>query len=357
MNDLAADRSAPARGRISVPAGDMFMVLIRSRRGGVIGVVEALKRQVEKSASDRRRTRQLQALGFEVQALVDRYQIGMWDKLDPTGLAATIAQRPALISAPLEPEKAAKLWLPKGQAKVNGNKQIAVPVPPATLFSSLSAIGDGSNSQLTQQAPIPDSYIEAEDPPRENNQTQPEQEPEPENPPGGLPAKPPALPTRAPFTGYENLEPGDSGTHPQCVLSYLLCLWSQTPDKAAGEYVAKLLTEADQLRRELEEARVAKELHLNNLQYPERRIEELRDDGADLEEIQDALDVLSDTLDEIHRLEVAIAKLEADYRRVIEEVYQMQVYNPEIIDQYEGCKLVFRLCENEADAKPDDDIG
>ncbi len=102
---------------------------------------------------------------------------------------------------------------------------------------------------------------------------------------------------------------------------------------------------------------MAKELHLNNLQYTERRIKELRDDGADLEEVQDALDVVPDTLDEIHRLEVAIAKLEADYRRVIEEVYQMQVYNPEIIDQYEGCKLVFRLCENEADAKPDDDIG
>ncbi len=141
MNDLAADGSAPARGRVSVPAGDMFMVLIRSRRGGVIGVVEALKRQVEKSASDRMRTRQLQALGFEVQALVDRYQIGMWDKLDPTGLAATIAQRPALISAPLEPEKATKLWFPKGQAKVNGNKQIAAPVPLQRYFQACQPSG------------------------------------------------------------------------------------------------------------------------------------------------------------------------------------------------------------------------
>jgi hypothetical protein len=156
VSDATADGSSPARGKVSLPAGELFALFVRSGNGEVVGVIEALKRSIGKKDADRKRADKLRVLGFEVHALVDRYQIALWDKLDPRGLAATIAQKPTIVTAPIEPEKAAKLLFSKArpQAQAEGKTVFEKGLFSTLLLSTVSATDQDSPAEPSTDAPL-----------------------------------------------------------------------------------------------------------------------------------------------------------------------------------------------------------
>jgi len=130
LSALASDRRSWARGVATVTAGDMFVAFIPSVNG-LVGIVEAVPRRVGKKKVDLKREAQLRAAGFKVHLLVDRFQVVLWDSLDPKGIELTVAKAPTLITRPLSPQEFASVLIPpKGSAS---SMKVAGMVAPALL--------------------------------------------------------------------------------------------------------------------------------------------------------------------------------------------------------------------------------
>lgn len=140
VNVLASDRTSWARGMASVPAGDIFTVFLPAK-GGVVGIVESFQRRVGKRKADLERAAQLRAAGFKVSLLVDRFQVVLWDSLDPEGIEATVAKQPTLITQPLTPTQVAKLFFPPSRSVSGKNAKTASKVPAAALAVAVGANG------------------------------------------------------------------------------------------------------------------------------------------------------------------------------------------------------------------------
>ena len=135
LSALASDRRSWARGVATVTAGDMFVAFIPSGNG-LVGIVEAVQRRVGNKKVDLKREAQLRAAGFKVHLLVDRFQVVLWDSLDPKGIELTVAKAPTLITRPLSPQEVARLLIPpKGSAS---SMRVAGMVPPALLAALMS---------------------------------------------------------------------------------------------------------------------------------------------------------------------------------------------------------------------------
>lgn len=140
VNVLASDRTSWARGMASVPAGDIFTVFLPAK-GGVIGIVESFQRRVGKRKADLERAAQLRAAGFKVSLLVDRFQVVLWDSLDPEGIEATVAKQPTLITQPLTPTQVAKLFFPPSRSVSGKSANTASKMPAAALAVAVGAAG------------------------------------------------------------------------------------------------------------------------------------------------------------------------------------------------------------------------
>jgi hypothetical protein len=113
----------------------MFVAFIPSGNE-LVGIVEAVPRRVGNKKVDLKREAQLRAAGFKVHLLVDRFQVVLWDSLDPKGIELTVAKAPTLITRPLSPQEVARLLIPpKGSAS---SMRVAGMVPPALLAALMS---------------------------------------------------------------------------------------------------------------------------------------------------------------------------------------------------------------------------
>lgn len=108
----ASGRNA-AQGRVTTSRGETFVAFIRTGKK-LLAVIEARKRAVGASSQDVEREAQVAALGFRVNALVEKYQLAVWENIDPKGIAATVSKKPDLVTTALRPEKTAKLLIPNG---------------------------------------------------------------------------------------------------------------------------------------------------------------------------------------------------------------------------------------------------
>ena len=152
LNALASDRRSWARGVATVTAGDMFVAFIPSGNG-LVGIVEAVARRVGKKKVDLKREAQLRATGFKVHLLVDRFQVVLWDSLDPEGIELTVAKAPTLITRTLSSEEVARLLIPqKGSVSSMSGASM---MPPALIASVLST----STVVFEESAPSQNVYL------------------------------------------------------------------------------------------------------------------------------------------------------------------------------------------------------
>ena len=134
INEVAADGSL-ALGSASVPGGDAFAVFLK-QSNGVVAIVETYQRLVGNKKIDLEREAQLQAVGFKVYSLVDRYQVVHWNSLDPKGIPETVAKQPTFVTKSLIPEQLQKVIFPK-QKKATG-VSVSAAIPPV-LIAAITA--------------------------------------------------------------------------------------------------------------------------------------------------------------------------------------------------------------------------
>lgn len=140
LSALASDRRSWARGVATVTAGDMFVAFIPSGNG-LVGIVEAVQRRVGNKKVDLKREAQLRAAGFKVHLLVDRFQVVLWDSLDPKGIELTVAKAPTLITRPLSPQEFASVLIPpKGSASSMKVARMVTPAMLAVMTATTAAI-------------------------------------------------------------------------------------------------------------------------------------------------------------------------------------------------------------------------
>lgn len=136
INEMAADSSL-ALGYASVPGGDAFAVFLK-QSNGVVGIVETYQRLVGNKKIDLERAAQLQAVGFKVSSLVDRYQVVHWKFLDPEGIPATVAKQPTLVTKSMTPEQLNNVIFPKVRQKKATGASVAA-VTPAVVIGAVAA--------------------------------------------------------------------------------------------------------------------------------------------------------------------------------------------------------------------------
>ena len=136
INEMAADGSL-ALGYASVPGGDAFAVFLK-QTNGVVGIVETLQRLVGNKKIDLERAAQLQAVGFKVSSLVDRYQVVHWNFLDPKGIPETVAKQPTFVTKSLTPEQLHNVIFPKVRQKKATGASVAA-VTPAVVIGAVAA--------------------------------------------------------------------------------------------------------------------------------------------------------------------------------------------------------------------------
>lgn len=140
ITDLAEDRTSWARGYASVSGGDAFALFLTGPNR-VVGIVETYQRTVGNKKIDLEREAQLRAAGFKVNLLVDRFQVVLWESLDPEGIPATVAKPPTFVTAPLTPEQVHKIFFPKKRQSsgMSASADVAVPVGLAGAVGALGA--------------------------------------------------------------------------------------------------------------------------------------------------------------------------------------------------------------------------
>ncbi len=140
ITDLAEDRTSWARGYASVSGGDAFALFLTGPNR-VVGIVETYQRTVGNKKIDLERETQLRAAGFKVNLLVDRFQVVLWDSLDPEGIPATVAKPPTFVTAPLTPEQVQKIFFPKKRQSsgMSASADAAVSVGLAGAVGALGA--------------------------------------------------------------------------------------------------------------------------------------------------------------------------------------------------------------------------
>jgi hypothetical protein len=141
INELAADSSL-ALGYASVPGGDAFAVFLK-QSNGVVGIVETYQRLVGNKKIDLEREAQLQAVGFKVHSLVDRYQVVHWNSLDPKGIPETVAKPPTFATKSMTPNQLHEVIFPKLKkatgASVAGVLSVPVGITAAAAAAALNA--------------------------------------------------------------------------------------------------------------------------------------------------------------------------------------------------------------------------